>query len=118
VAFRAIDKDDNAEVARSLTVAVDATAPVIQVATTPASIKANGKAQAVKITGSAADATSGLASYAIAVTNLAGKVVATARSFGSTVSLVGQKGQRYTVTVVALDKAGNRATATAVIPVN
>ena len=117
VTFHAVDRDGNAEAARTLSLSVDATPPAIAIAASPASILANGKAQAVRVNGSVTDALSGVASYSIKVSDKAGKTVATLKAFGQTVNLVGSRGQSYTVTVSANDKAGNKATVSAVIPV-
>jgi hypothetical protein len=60
---------------------------------------------------------SSVASYSIKVSDMSGKTVATLKAFGQTVNLAGTGGQSYTVTVSANDKAGNKAIATAVVPV-
>jgi hypothetical protein len=54
---------------------------------------------------------------AVKVTDRYGKTVATT-SLGGTVYLLGAKGQRYTVTATATDKAGNVTVKTATVSVS
>jgi hypothetical protein len=111
LSYSAVDTAGNSSQAITQTASSDSEAPTLAVATSPISIKSNGKLQSVKITGSASDALSGIASTSFKVSDKSDNVVATAISFGSYVQLKGTKGQVYTVTATSVDKAGNSATA-------
>jgi hypothetical protein len=95
---------------------VDGIAPSVSVRTSVTSIKANNKTTEVRITGTATDATSGVASTVVTVTDVKGLLVATT-TFGGTVQLKGVKGQRYTVTATATDAAGNAASKATIVTV-
>jgi len=116
VTWTVFDLAGNSAAGTPVTVKVDAVAPVAKVSTSPTSIKANGKLQPVKVTASATDAGSGVASVVVRVTNAAGALVATAAP-GATVQLKGTRGERYTFTAVATDLAGNTGSKAVVVPV-
>jgi len=97
IAYRSVDKAGNTEIAKTITVKIDRTAPTIAI-TTPqdgATYLLNAK---VAASWSASDGASGIGSAAGTVAN--GQFIDT--------STVGQK----TFTVTATDKAGNQATKT------
>ena len=117
ISYSAVDNAGNQSTAETQTVSSDAVVPTVTVSVSTKTITANNKLQAVKISGSASDALSGIASTSITVTDNKGVVVATAPAFGSTVQLKGVKGQVYTITATSADKAGNAATARATVTV-
>ena len=116
VTWRATDVAGNVSADGAATLLVDATPPVANVSATPATIKATGALQAVRIGGQMKDDASGLASTSLKVTDRSGAVVATP-AYGSTVMLAGTKGQVYTITASPTDVTGNAKTATAVVKV-
>jgi hypothetical protein len=107
ITYYAVDMAGNIEPTKLLIVNIDQTPPSVTVEAIPNRILANDTFQSIRITGSTADATSGIASIAITVTNKAGTIVATFNAFDSTVQLKGTKGELYTVSATATDKAGN-----------
>lgn len=110
LSYSSVDTAGNISQTHTQTVSSDSVAPTVTVATSPTTIKSNGKLQSVKIIGSASDALSGVASTSFIITNKSGNVVATASGFRSDILLNGTKGQVYTVTATSVDKAGNSAT--------
>jgi hypothetical protein len=109
VTYFAVDAAGHQEAPQSLRLSIDRNAPVVLVSVVPSSLKANGKPQEVLVAGGAADVPSGVASVQITVTNRAGKPVASLSAFNRKVTLVGTKGELYTVTAVVADRAGNVA---------
>lgn len=132
ILYRSTDRAGNVETAQSLTVKIDKTAPTIQLAATPSIIRGNnGKPVAVTISGSGADAVSGLAGVSYVVTDEYGAPLGIApRSLSGqsavwteTLNLEARRrgddrdGRRYLVTATITDVAGNAATATTEIVV-
>jgi len=109
VAWTATDAAGNAVAGAPVNVKVDAVAPVAKVSTSPTSIRANGKLQPVKVTASASDAGSGVASVRLERSVNEGPFVpvtlssSTAREVIQTLAY----GARYAYRVTASDNAGN-----------
>jgi hypothetical protein len=117
VQYGATDWAGNASAwARTATLRVDGTAPAVTVATSPATLRRSNRTQAVRVTGSATDATSGVASTVVRVTDGAGRLVAIT-AFGRTVYLNTSRTQVYTFTATSTDRAGNQAQAVATVTV-
>ncbi|HEY0099529.1 MAG TPA: family 10 glycosylhydrolase [Pyrinomonadaceae bacterium] len=133
ILYRSTDRIGNVETTRSLTIKIDKTAPAIQLSATPSIINGkNGKPVAVTLSGSGADAVSGLASVSYVVTDEYGTPLAIpARTLGGltgewteTLMLEARRngndldGRRYLVTATITDMAGHTATATTEILVS
>lgn len=117
VTYTATDVAGNlAALKQTAAVRVDGTAPVVAVAVSPTTLRANNKKQSVRVTGTATDATSGVASTVVRVTDSGGRLVATT-TFGLKVSLVGRVGEVYTFTATSTDWAGNSGLAIATVTV-
>jgi hypothetical protein len=117
LSFHGVDADLNEEAPQTVTVLVDAVAPTVAVAVSPAALVGNGKLQQVMATVSATDAGSGVASVgAVRVTNKDGLLLGTIPS-GGTIQLRGAPGQRYLFTAVATDAVGNSASGAATVSV-
>jgi hypothetical protein len=131
VTFFSVDKAGNEETPHgSVTVKIDATAPVAAAAADPSSLwPPNGKSVPVTVSGSLTDATSGLdpatASYTVAdeygaIQPSGTVIVAADGTFSFQVPLEARRrgddldGRTYTITVRAADVAGN-ATSTQVV---
>jgi uncharacterized lipoprotein YddW (UPF0748 family) len=130
--YRSIDNAGNVETARSLTVRIDQTAPVISLSVDPSVIwPPNGKTVPVTISGSGADAVSGLSSVSYVVTDEYGtelgvplrslnggsatwtdRLCVEARRNGHDLD-----GRVYQVVATLTDVAGNTATASVIIRV-
>jgi regulation of enolase protein 1 (concanavalin A-like superfamily) len=110
VGYRSVDKAGNVETARTLTVKVDATAPSVSAATTPAAPDGrNGWfVSGVSVAVTAADATSGLASTEVSVDGGA------FAAYTEPVSVTADG--RHTVAYRATDAAGNVSSGS--VPVN
>lgn len=117
----AVDKAGNMATA-SVTLNIDKTPPSINLSAFPEILwPTNHKMDFVSISGSATDEFSGVASTGIAVTDEYGIYNIAVPGFGSTIELESWRdgtdlnGRHYTITAVATDKAGNKATATATV---
>lgn len=130
--YRSIDNAGNAEAARSLTVRIDQTAPAISLSADPSIIwPPNGNTVPIIISGSGADAVSGLAAVSYVVTDEYGAPLdIPVRSLnGSSATWADQlsveasrngydlDGRGYQVVATLTDVAGNIATATVIIRV-
>ncbi|HEY8461468.1 MAG TPA: carboxypeptidase-like regulatory domain-containing protein, partial [Blastocatellia bacterium] len=130
--YRSVDNAGNVEAAQSLTIRIDRTAPAISLSADPSIIwPPNGKTVPVTITGSGADAVSGLAALSYVVTDEYGTPLGIPlRSLsGGTATWADQlrvearrhghdfDGRVYKVAATIADVAGNTSTATAIIRV-
>lgn len=127
ILYRSTDRAGNVETTRSLTIKLDKTAPTIQLSATPSIIQGNnGKPIAVTISGSGADAVSGLASVSYVVSDEYGTPLGIptrtlsgqSAVWTETLNLEARRngndldGRRYLVTATITDAAGHTATAT------
>jgi uncharacterized lipoprotein YddW (UPF0748 family) len=130
--YRSVDNAGNVEAAQSLTIRIDQTAPAISLSADPSIIwPPNGKTVSVTISGSGADAVSGLSGVSYVVTDEYGAPLGvTPRSLdgGSStwadqLSVEARRhgydldGRVYQVVATLTDVAGNTATATVIIRV-
>ncbi|HEU0184326.1 MAG TPA: family 10 glycosylhydrolase [Blastocatellia bacterium] len=133
--YRSVDNAGNVESAQSLTVRIDQTAPAISLSADPSVIwPPNGKSVPVTITGSGADAVSGLAAVSYVVTDEYGTPLAIPLRQLQTMSGVSAAwtdqlsvearrdgedldGRVYQVVATITDVAGNTSTATVIIRV-
>ncbi|HEY6401147.1 MAG TPA: family 10 glycosylhydrolase [Blastocatellia bacterium] len=133
--YRSVDNAGNVEAAQSLTVRIDQTAPAISLSADPSVIwPPNGRSVPVTITGSGADAVSGLAAVSYIVTDEYGTPLAIplrqlqTMSGGSAawtdrLSVEARRdgedldGRVYQVVATITDVAGNTSTATVIIRV-
>lgn len=133
ILYRSTDRAGNVETARSLTIKIDKTAPTVQLSATPSIIHGkNGKPVAVTLSGSGADAVSGLAAVSYVVTDEYGTPLsiptrtldALSAVWTETLNLEARRngndldGRRYLVTATITDAAGHTATATTEILVS
>lgn len=133
ILYRSTDRAGNVETAQSLTIKLDKTAPTIQLAATPSIINGkNGKPVAVTLSGSGADAVSGLAGVSYVVTDEYGTPLGIpartldgqSANWTETLNLEARRngndldGRRYLVTATITDAAGHTATATTEILVS
>ena len=118
----AVDNAGNTATA-TVTLNIDKTPPAINSLSASPTIlwPPNHKIVDVKISGSASDAFSGVASTTITVTDEYTLYKKTVQGFGSSVQLqawrrgTDRDGRHYTITAVVTDKAGNQATATTTV---
>lgn len=130
--YRSSDQAGNAEVAKSITIQVDTTAPVIALAANPSEIwPVTGGTVNVTITGTGSDSVSGLASVSYVVTDEYGMSVTIPGrtlsgnngSWSDSVGLEARRdgadvdGRLYTVIATLTDVAGNTASASTTIVV-
>ena len=116
VAWSALDIAGSVATGATAAVKIDTVVPTVAMSVSPTTIKANGKLQAVRVTASATDATSGVATFVIRVTDRNGVLVGTVVP-GGTIQLMGTRNQRYTFTATATDAAGNVRTVTTTVSV-
>ncbi len=114
----AVDKAGNTASA-SVTLNIDKTAPVADISAAPNILwPPNHKMVNVAMNGGSSDASSGVASVVITVTDEYGTVQPTTNGFNTTLPLEAWRegtdmdGRHYTITAVITDKAGNRTTVT------
>jgi hypothetical protein len=126
ILYRSTDRAVNTEAAQSLTLRIDKTAPTIQISANPSVIwPPNGKTVIVTISGSGADAVSGLAGVSYVVTDeygtplsspsrtLSGNTATWTDALGVEARREGgdKDGRLYRVTATITDMAGNAASA-------
>jgi hypothetical protein len=130
--YRSVDNAGNIEEARSLTVRIDQTAPAISLSADPSVIwPPNGKIIPITISGSGADAVSGLAAVSYVVTDEYGAPLGVplrslngdSATWADQLSVEARRngydldGRVYQVVATLSDVAGNTATATVIIRV-
>lgn len=130
--YRSVDNAGNIEEARSLTVRIDQTAPAISLSADPSVIwPPNGKIIPITLSGSGADAVSGLAAVSYVVTDEYGLPLGVplrslngdSATWADQLSVEARRnghdldGRVYQVAATLTDVAGNTATATVIIRV-
>ena len=114
VGYAASDVAGNVEAAKSLTVKIDKTAPVISGMPAPGCSLSPPKRQLVQVASvTASDALSGVASLNVTASSNSAAAPGDIVINGGTVLLRAVKGRIYTVVATASDTAGNTTTATA-----
>lgn len=120
--YWAIDNAGNTETQKSLEIRVDKTPPVINVSATPNNLwPPNHKMVKVNISGAASDQLSGVVTTSFKVTDEYGKVQPAISNFGNIIQLEAWRngddldGRLYTISVTAVDKAGNQANASTTV---
>lgn len=127
IRYRSTDRAGNVETTQSLEIKLDKTAPTIQLSATPSIIHGkNGKPVTVTLSGSGADAISGLASVSYVVADEYGTPLniqtralsGQSANWTETLNLEARRngndsdGRRYLVTATITDAAGHTSTAT------
>lgn len=120
--YVAYDKERNSSGQQSMEIHLDKTPPQIKISASPDILwPPNHKMVNITISGSSADALSGVSSTTFKVTDEYGKVEPKISKFGDTIQLEAWRkgddldGRIYTISVTATDYAGNKATATATV---
>jgi hypothetical protein len=114
ITFWSIDKNNNTELTKTLTINIDKSAPVANISLTPIQLwPPNHKMVNVAVNGGAIDGASGIASILFKVTDEYGTVEPLVSGFNTTVPLEAWRngsdmdGRHYTITAIITDKAGN-----------
>jgi hypothetical protein len=122
ISYYAVDNAGNSESPKNMTVKIDKTPPVLNIAATPNILwPPNRKMVDIFIGGGVSDDLSGVSSAMFTITDEYGQVQPQINDFNTSIALeawregADKDGRTYTITAIAADAAGNKSTASAVV---